>query len=124
MSFRSLFGLTVYDGRREYTEPDTIELKNRNYRQQSMSFEDLPWSWYVSRETGEAVRAFKMDIPLRIMGDPVGNGAAAYDVPEGGYLAHDMRIAWVIRPEDFEREYVATGDLLKALEKLPTKTAA
>lgn len=124
MSFRRLFGLTVYDGRREYTEPESVPLENRNYRQEPMVFEELPWSWYVSRKTGESVRAFKMDIPLRLLGVPEGDGCAAHDVPEGGYLLHDMEIAWVLSPEDFEREYVATVELLNSQKKPSKKTAA
>lgn len=120
MSFRGLFGLSVYDGRREYMEPESVPLENRNYRQEQIDFDGLPWSWYVSMETGRAVRAFKMDIPLRLMGAPEGDGSAAYDVPEGGYLLHDMKVAWVLSPEDFKGEYIATEELLKLLEKPPT----
>lgn len=105
LPFGGLYGVSFYD-RHEIKTPD-------GYRQSPLDACGFPWRWFVCVRTGACVRAFLVDgAGVRVLGTPVGEGAAAYDIPAGPMLLHDGGGIWAMERADFDLEYVAIDTLL------------
>jgi len=110
--YKMLESLAFYDGEREFMEPETVSEKDRNYRQKHLQPQDLPWRWFVD-EKGACIRAFYLDRSIRVLGWQLSKDSpAAFDIPKGLWLVHDMSRIWAVSPEDFEKTYISTTDLL------------
>jgi hypothetical protein len=96
-----LFGVSFYNA----TEVPTQD----GYKQEPLSGDSFPWSWFVSRHTGACVRAFKIGDPfcggIRILAAGIGDGVQAYDIPASMMVAHDLSRIWAMTQENFYDDY-------------------
>jgi len=104
-----LFGVSFYDAAKVPTED--------GYKQEPLSKDSLPWAWFVSRHTGACVMAFLLDKSVRILATSIGDGPAAYDIPAGMMLVHDLGRVWAMTQENFDEDYCATLVLVSKIPK-------
>ena len=82
-----------------------------SYRLEQLDPHNLPWRWFINKETEEAVRAFRARIPLRVLAGP------AEEIPAGMYIVHDLRSIWAMSPGDFEGAYLSVETLYSIVKK-------
>lgn len=105
LPFSGLYGTSFYDTKKIKTD--------HGYLQESLNPYRFPWQWFVNINTKTCVRAFLIEgAGMRILGSPIGQGAAAYDIPAGLMLLHDLGRIWAMDRAGFESEYVAIDTLL------------
>jgi hypothetical protein len=102
-----LFGVSIY-------HKASVGMEN-GYRDEPIDPYSLPWEWWVNNRTHECVRMTRLGGPVRILASPIGDGAAAYDVPGGMVLVHDLGCIWVMGPMDFQTQYISVELLVQAM---------
>lgn len=101
-----LFGVSIYKAGIETPE---------GYRDEPIDPYSLDWQWYVHIRTYECVRMARLRGDTRVLASPLGKGAAAYDIPDGMVLVHDLWGIWAMEQFDFQTEYSSAKLLVKAM---------
>jgi len=108
--FGGFFGVSFYSDKKIETE--------HGYKEEPLNANRFPWKWFVHQGSGQCVRAFLLgDGGVRILGSPIGDGAAAYDVPSGLMLVHDFGRIWAVDSRDFGSEYLEVDVLRQSSPK-------
>ena len=104
-----LFGVSLYS----VVGVPTLD----GYRQEPLDGYAFSWQWFANLHTADCVRAFLLYKPVRILATSIGDGPAAYDIPAGMMVVHDLGRVWAMTLENFDEDYYAVQALVSRIPK-------